>query len=392
MFCPYCGTDVADGSAICPACNADLAHAASQPTMERTAVMPEQAAAGQQAYSAQAQQQPYSQLPYAQQGQAAYAQPAYGQRGAASGMPPYGTGPSAPARPPQGGKSNRARNVIIAIAVAVVVALAAVGGLAFAGIINVPFLPRSPELTMLNALHNVVKDGEFDASMEIDLDADMGMKYSGKDYQMSLDLDMAADGTVSGYIDNSSDVAGVRIDNGNFSAKGGVSTDGTGGRESVEAAGTYSLDIAKGVLEYSLKKPYSYSDTIEFDPDELVKAIDEQDVFDFDISSVENMKMEGNTITFTIKPDTSKSEERMNESLKQLENMGVDVDNVEYDMEDIGVTIVIDDTTGAIDITAVTTATMSMEVDGRAFGAGSTTIPISSNMDMTFKTNLAPKK
>ena len=384
MLCPYCGTDVADGLATCPACNASLARTANQPTMERTAVMPGQAGAGQQAYSTQGQQQPYSQQPYAQ--------PAYDQWGTAGGMPPYSTGPSAPTRSPQDKKSNGTRNAIIAIVVAAVVVLAAVCGLAFAGIINVPFLPRSPELTMLNALHNVVKDGEFDASMEIDLDTDMSAKYSGKDYQMSLDLNMAADGTVSGYIDNSSDVAGVRIDNGNFSAKGGVSIDGTSGRESVEAAGTYSLDIAKGVLEYSLTKPYSYSDTVEFDSDELVEAIEEQDVFDFDISSVENMKIEGNTITFTIKSDTSKSAERMKESLKQLESVGIDVDGIEYDMEDIGVTVVIDDTTGAIDITAVTTMTISMEVNGRAFGAGSTTIPINSNADMTFKMNLAPRK
>ena len=80
MFCPHCGTNVADGSAFCENCGASLAEAAAGAAAGAAAQSaPEPEPATQPAGGQQQYQQPQYQQPQYQQPQ--YQQPASGQIG-----------------------------------------------------------------------------------------------------------------------------------------------------------------------------------------------------------------------------------------------------------------------------------------------------------------------
>ena len=62
------------------------------------------------------------------------------------------------------------RKPAIAAIVGAVVLLLAIAGLNFAGYINLPFLPKSPELVLLRAIDDVANDGTFDVVAIADTD------------------------------------------------------------------------------------------------------------------------------------------------------------------------------------------------------------------------------
>lgn len=251
---------------------------------------------------------------------------------------------------------------IVAAIVGVVVLVLAIVGLNLAGFISVPLLPKSPEIVLLRAIDDVAHDGTFDLVANADTDAEL--RIEAFEQEATSNIRLAATATGTAYDFDANDLSKLKIPNGSFTADSTLALDVgflEGETGNLHAAGTFDLVFAEGEINYDLQEPFQYKGTIQFDPHEFLGDNKKAMSRSIGLRDINNMKMEGDVITFTVSSssfDTSAVPELLKEILRPT---GIDVVDAETNLSDLDVRV---DLGTAGSVRARVTGTMSMTARG----------------------------
>lgn len=264
-----------------------------------------------------------------------------------------------------GGNTDARKNrrfVIAAITGAVVLVLAIVG-LNLAGFISLPFLPKSPEIVLLRAIGDVAHDGTFDVVANADTDAELSAAALGQEATGNVRLTATAAGTAFDF--DANDPSQLRIPDGTFAADFTLALNvGFLGGETgnLHASGTFDLALADGQVNYHLQEPIDYSGIIQFDTNALMGEEKRATMRSIALSDIHDMKMEGDTVTFTVSTaslDTSAAPETLQEILQLAD---IDLVDAQTNLSDLDVSV---DLGTAGLVRAHVTGTMDMTAKGR---------------------------
>lgn len=259
--------------------------------------------------------------------------------------------------------------VVAAIAGAVVLALAIVG-LNFAGLISLPFLPKSPELVLLRAVGDVAHDGTFDVVANADTDAELSIESLGQKAASNVHLTATAAGMARDF--DANDLSKLNIPDGSFAADCTLALDVgffEGETENLHAAGTFDLALADGEICYHLQEPIDFEGAIQFDTSALAvektkamkRSIALSDKSSIDLSDIHDMKIDGDVVTFTVSTaslDTSAACDLLEEILRPT---GIEVVSAEANLSDFDVSV---DLGTAGSVRGRVTGTMGMTAHG----------------------------
>ena len=200
----------------------------------------------------------------------------------------------------QPGMRKNRKPVIAAIAGAIVLVLA-LAGLNLVGFISLPFLPKSPEIVLLRALNDIANDGTFGIVANADTDVELSAELLGQEAVSNIRLAATATGTARDF--DADDPSKLKIPDGSFNADCTLALDAgllEGETGNLHASGTFDLALAEGELNYYLKEPIQYEGTIQFDTSALLGSQKQMLKRSINLNDIEDMKMEGDTVTFTV--------------------------------------------------------------------------------------------
>ena len=345
MFCPFCENEIPDGTQTCPHCMATFGGSTDK--------MPAQEAPAQQA------QQVF------EQAQAPVNAPA----------------------PSSGGGGPKI--AVIAIVAAVVVAICVFAGLAFAGVISLPGGSQSaakkltPDEFIKQAADKVAQASDLDMSVEFDFGITSG--YSRQ--ATAMDVDGSLSLSVTGF---------DKEDFSKFAASGEMSgnltqTVGSGQPQSISIEGT--AEYKNGMFTYKLTQPSKSSSSVPMKPDELKELYDQymeqagtskSDAKLEDSEYIKDLKLEGNTVSFSIDFDKVMSSEDLQKLLNQsLRQYGVSMGDVQITADTCDVVIeVTNPDTGAM--------TMTFTCEG-SIQNNRTTAATKSDFNINLKYEITPK-
>ena len=255
--------------------------------------------------------------------------------------------------------ANKTSKIIIAIVAAVVLALGATVGLAFAGIIDVPFIsgaagpggsgkvdPNDPVAVYKDAMARLQKAENFD----LDFSADLNMSVAAGKQSQNMDIDVAGDFSVSNY--NPDDL-------GDFEATGNITGNIYGQKLDMD------IDYSDGVMQYTMTKPSKQSGKEKVDPEDLLGNRDADDLQGMSEELLEDATIDGNVITLKLSGEDILDNPLFQEALK---NMGGSFSG-NIDMGEWVLTIeILDKNTGAMKVDI--TGDLNMKESGYTINAG----------------------
>ncbi len=280
---------------------------------------------------------------------------------------------------PKPSQPHTVRNVVLAVAAALVVTVAVVLGLAYARVINIPFLPGNAAVSLLGSLDEALRSGEFDAEASVDVDADLSAA--------GMSLKMSAAGKASGFVSGFSveDPCAAKVSDGAFSLT--VKIPGLPFVGETSAAGSFALDLPQSTFDYALSEPVGASGRVDVDVAALRETIARNGGVPFDPAAVRDLQMHDDTIRFTLASEALQEVPELRQALEALRNSGVEAS---VNPGDFDVTIVVNDETGRVDANAKGPLHLALSGEGlsrQAFGINQ----IDGNLTLSIGLALTPR-